>query len=77
MLLPKDSWIKKMTKSVFLNGEFEKISYFMATDSLNRQFYEFYSVESEQIIMMPYAVDNQFFKDNCKIVNFSLSNLKV
>ena len=34
--------------------------------SLNKQFYEFYGVDSERIIMVPYAVDNHFFQQQSK-----------
>lgn len=76
MLLPKGSRIKQISKSIFLNWLFKKISYFMAIGTLNKQFYEFYGVENEKIIMMPYAVDNQFFQSQSQNYKSKVSEFK-
>jgi glycosyltransferase involved in cell wall biosynthesis len=62
LVLPKGSRIKQMAKFIFLKWLFKNINYFMAIGTLNRKFYEYYGVKTEKIILMPYAVDNEFFQ---------------
>lgn len=66
LLLPKGSQLKQKIKSLFLRWLFKKIDYYLAIGSLNKQFYEFYGVDKNRIIMVPYAVDNHYFQQQSK-----------
>jgi glycosyltransferase involved in cell wall biosynthesis len=43
----------------------------------NKKFFEFYGVKAKDLIYTPYAVDNNYFKNQYKILRNSIDNIKV
>lgn len=58
------SWRKQLHRVAF-SFAFKMVSHFLAVGSANRQLYLHYGVPHERITLMPYAVDNAFFKSRC------------
>ena len=54
--------LKFFFKNFFLKLIFSKINYFAAIGSLNKKFYLKNGVKKNKIFMMPYCVDNNFFR---------------
>ena len=54
--------LKFFFKNFFLKLIFSKINYFAAIGSLNKKFYLKNGVKKNNIFMMPYCVDNNFFR---------------
>ncbi len=54
--------LKQIVKKKILSLLFKRISAFLAIGTLNRQFYKGYGVKDKLIFDMPYAVDNEFFR---------------
>ncbi len=59
---PPMSFLKSSVKSRVLPWLFRHVDGFLAIGTLNREFYVHHGVPEERIIMMPYAVDNTFFR---------------
>jgi glycosyltransferase involved in cell wall biosynthesis len=56
-------WIISWLKSVFLRLLFRQVSAFLATGTMNADFYQHYGVAQNRIFLVPYTVDNDFFSD--------------
>ena len=54
--------IKARVKNIILSSLFRTIDGFLAIGTLNRSYYIRYGAPEERIFMLPYAVDNDFFK---------------
>lgn len=76
LLLPKGFRLKQKIKSIFLRWLFKKIDYYLAIGSLNKKFYEFYGVNNDRIIMVPYAVDNHYFQQQSKKYRAGMNEFK-
>lgn len=59
---PAGSFLKSSVKARLLPWLFRRVDGFLAIGTLNREFYLHYGVPEERIFMMPYAVDNTFFR---------------
>jgi glycosyltransferase involved in cell wall biosynthesis len=55
------SWIIRWLKPLFLRLLFREVSAFLATGTMNSDFYRHYGVDKNQIFLVPYTVDNEFF----------------
>ena len=53
---------KNLLKQALLPNLFRLVDGYLAVGTLNRQYYLHYGAARERIFMMPYAVDNQFFR---------------
>jgi glycosyltransferase involved in cell wall biosynthesis len=54
---------KRLAKKLFFHMLKSVCDGFLAIGSLNREYYLRYGIEEERIFLMPYAVDNRFFRD--------------
>jgi glycosyltransferase involved in cell wall biosynthesis len=57
--------LRQFVHGRFLRWLFKGISAFLPVGSANREFYRRLGVPEERIFMMPYAVDNEFFRTRC------------
>jgi glycosyltransferase involved in cell wall biosynthesis len=57
------SWIIRWLKPLFLRLLFREVSAFLATGTMNADFYRHYGVAQNRIFLVPYTVDNDFFTD--------------
>lgn len=67
---------KGVVKPVFLRWLFAKISKFLAIGTWNREFYAAYGIPDSRIVMVPYAVDNGFFRERCEGAERSRETLR-
>jgi glycosyltransferase involved in cell wall biosynthesis len=58
--------LKRATKRVFFSAFRRVVDSFLAIGKLNREYYLNLGVKPENIFLMPYAVDNQFFQIRAK-----------
>jgi glycosyltransferase involved in cell wall biosynthesis len=54
--------LKRWAKRQLLGWLFRRVDGFLAIGTLNREYYIHYGVPERKIFMMPYAVDNEFFR---------------
>jgi glycosyltransferase involved in cell wall biosynthesis len=54
--------VKARVKRVFLNWLFHKVKAFLYIGTHNRRFYEGYRISQDQLFLVPYTVDNDFFQ---------------
>ncbi len=66
LLYPRPLW-QGMGKRVLLRFLFRRIGAFLAIGTFNTQFYRTYGVPAEQIFLVPYAVDNEFFMKGAEV----------
>jgi glycosyltransferase involved in cell wall biosynthesis len=57
------SWIIRWLKPLFLRLLFRQVSAFLATGTMNADFYRHYGAAQDRIFLVPYTVDNDFFAD--------------
>lgn len=57
--------LRRMAHSMFLRSLFTQVDRFLAVGTANRDFYLRRGVSERQIAMVPYAVDNDFFRKRC------------
>jgi glycosyltransferase involved in cell wall biosynthesis len=69
--------IKRRVKRIFLRWLFSKVDGFLAIGSWNREFYLNYGVDPGRIHMMPYAVDNDFFKAKTAAASQAAAQLRM
>ena len=74
--MPQGTIFKKFLKKRLLNYLFKKIDIFLAIGSMNKKFYESYGINESKIILMPYAVDNEYFKNKSDYFRKLSSNIK-
>jgi glycosyltransferase involved in cell wall biosynthesis len=55
------SWMIRWLKPLFLRLLFREVSAFLATGTMNADFYRHYGVDKNRIFLVPYTVDNDFF----------------
>jgi glycosyltransferase involved in cell wall biosynthesis len=55
------SWMIRRLKPLFLRRLFRGVSAFLATGTMNADFYRHYGVDKNRIFLVPYTVDNDFF----------------
>jgi len=68
--------IKYLTKRIFLQWLYAKVSGFLCIGSLNRQFYQSYAIEKRRLFQMPYAVDNDYFATKAQLFSSKRAQLK-
>lgn len=61
-LLSYRSNLKLLVKNILLRPFFKTISAFLAIGTLNKNYYLYYGVPEEKIFLVPYTVDENFFK---------------
>jgi glycosyltransferase involved in cell wall biosynthesis len=54
--------LKSRIKETAMKGFFKKIDGFLTIGTLNQMYYSHYGVPASQMFLMPYAVDNDFFR---------------
>ena len=74
--MPKRSNLRSFFKKIILNYLFKKVHYFLAIGSMNANFYKFYGIEDSKILVMPYAVDNDFFQRKSKFYRNQIQHIK-
>lgn len=62
LISAKRSFLKKALKSLLFRWLKSRVDVFLAIGSLNQEYYRFYRIPDEKIFLMPYAVDNDFFR---------------
>src|SRR5262249_43675872 len=55
------SWMVRRLKPPLLRRLFRGVSTFLATGTMNADFYRHYGVDNNRIFLVPYTVDNDFF----------------
>lgn len=65
LLTPRPVW-RKAVKNILLRLLFKNISGFLVIGSLNKDYYKYYGVSQNKIFLVPYAVDDCFFKNQYK-----------
>lgn len=58
--------LKRWAKRQLLGWLFRRVDGFLAIGTLNREYYIHYGVPEDKIFPMPYAVDNEFFRDKAE-----------
>jgi glycosyltransferase involved in cell wall biosynthesis len=66
LLGAKGGAVESRAKEAFLPRLFKAIDGFLAIGTLNRNYYLHYGVAPKKIFMMPYAVDNEFFRTHAE-----------
>lgn len=61
--VPSPTGLKGLARHVFLRWALGQVDHFLAIGTRNREFYLSRGIPAERIGSMPYAVDNQFFRD--------------
>lgn len=64
--MPDGLGIRGAAKRWYLDGIFKKCSGFLCIGTDNRRYYEAHGVASSRLHSMPYAVDNDFFRQECE-----------
>lgn len=70
------NFIKKSVKKIFLEFLFKKISAFLYVGNLNYEFYKKYGIKEDNLFLVPYAVDNNFFQSQLKASKKNREDLK-
>lgn len=63
LAMPDGAGIRGWIKRFYLNGIFSRCTAFLAIGSLNAAYYNDHGIENGRIFSMPYAVDNDAFRD--------------
>ncbi len=63
LAMPDDAGIRGWLKRFYLANIFSRCTAFLAIGSLNAAYYKDHGIESFRIFSMPYAVDNDTFRD--------------
>jgi len=59
--------LRRIAKNWFLSWLFSRVDYFLAIGSLNRDYYLSKGISDDRIEMMPYAVDNDYFRSQVQL----------
>lgn len=65
LLNERPGW-KKFAKKILLTPLFRTMAAFLAIGALNKEYYRHYGVSEEKIFLVPYAVDGEFFNEQCR-----------
>lgn len=65
LLCRKGGMARRLAHRIILSWLFRRVDHFLAIGSANRDYYRHYGVPDSRITLMPYAVDNAFFRDRC------------
>jgi glycosyltransferase involved in cell wall biosynthesis len=68
--------VKKIAKKPFFALLKKFSDAFLAIGSLNKQYYVGYGVQEQDIFLVPYAVDNEFFQSRCRQASTSRDELR-
>jgi glycosyltransferase involved in cell wall biosynthesis len=60
------SYLKQIVKRGFFLGLGKFVDGFLAIGTLNAEYYRSYGIAGDRIFLVPYAVDNDFFRDKAK-----------
>jgi glycosyltransferase involved in cell wall biosynthesis len=59
--------LKGLVRDFLLRWLFRRVAGFLCIGSLNRKFYQQYGVADSRLFHMPYAVDNAWFQERCRV----------
>ncbi len=76
LLSLKRSWIKRVCKTLVYPFFLQAIDAFLAVGSWNKMYYRYYGVSDEKIFLMPFAVDNEYFRGKVHEAHASKENLR-
>ncbi|MHB1688299.1 MAG: glycosyltransferase family 4 protein [Ignavibacteriaceae bacterium] len=62
LISARRSFLKKALKYLLFRQLKSRVDGFLAIGTLNREYYRFYRIPDEKIFLVPYAVDNDFFR---------------
>jgi glycosyltransferase involved in cell wall biosynthesis len=65
----KRGLVRRVAKRAFFRALRQVVDCYLAIGSLNRDYYLSLGVDSQRIVTMPYAVDNDFFQTRCRVAS--------
>ncbi len=76
LAMPDGRWLRGWLKRRYLSRIFDRCSGFLAIGSLNREYYLKRGVDEARIFPMPYAVDNDAFRDAAQTARTNRPHLR-
>ncbi len=76
LAMPDGRWLRGWLKRRYLGRIFGRCSGFLAIGSLNREYYLKRGVDAARIFPMPYAVDNDAFRDAAQMARVTRPDLR-